>query len=152
MRILNSRFSKIAAIIGLAGILGTATSTANAGNYGVNLSLGNGAGIYFSGNGGHHNNRRYNNRHNNYNSYNQPRYNQRHNRHRNSYNQPRRQQVCGPRRAVNKAYRLGLNDPQIQRIKERRIVVSGYQYGYRTKMVFKRYSNCKLIKTVNFNR
>ena len=68
------------------------------------------------------------------------------------YRSGRRHNVCGPRRAVKKAYRLGLNNPQVHRIKDRRIVVTGYQYGYRTKMVFKRYSNCNLIKTVNFNR
>ncbi len=61
-----------------------------------------------------------------------------------------RQQSCHPQRALNKAYNLGLDNPQIHRIKERRIVVSGFQNGYRAKMVFKRYSNCHLIKTVRY--
>ncbi len=151
MRILNSRFSKIAAIIGFAWIVSAAAGTANAGNYGVGIYLGNGSGIYFSGNGGHYNNRRYHNP-GYYNPYYQPGYNRHHNRYNKNYRAKQRRQVCGPRRAVKKAYRLGLNNPQVQRIKERRIIVAGYQYGYRTKMVFKRYSNCRLIKTVSFNR
>lgn len=72
-----------------------------------------------------------------------------HGRHGQYRNKPHHS-VCGPRRAMNKAYRMGLNNPQVHRIKERRIAVVGYQHGYRTKMVFSRYSNCHLIKTVNF--
>lgn len=155
MSILKSGKARITAIIGLVGILtSVATGSANAGNYGVNLQFGNGAGIYFSGNSNHKQkgHKKYRNRHSynqgHYNPYYQPRYNPRPH---NQYRQQPRRQVCGPRRAVKKAYRLGLNNPQVHRIKERRIVVSGYRYGYRTKMVFKRYSNCQLLKTVNFN-
>lgn len=154
MSVLTSKPAKIVAILGLAGIVSSGASIANAGNYGVDLHLGNGAGIYFSGNGGHNKHRRNHYRHGGgsyYNPYNQPHYNQPHRKKHRKYRNQRRHQVCGPRRAVNKAYRLGLNNPQIKRIKEQRIVVVGYQYGYRTKMVFKRYSNCRLIKTVNFN-
>ena len=155
MSIIKSKLAKIVAILGLAGIVTAGASVANAGNYGVDLQFGNGAGIYFSGNGGHNRHHRNHYRHGGgsyYGSYNQHRYSQpRRKKHHRQYRNQRRHQVCGPRRAVNKAYRLGLNNPQIKRIKDHRIVVVGYQYGYRTKMVFKRYSNCRLIKTVNFN-
>ena len=155
MSVLKSKIVKFIAIIGMASVLGSASSSANAGNLNIELRLGNDAGIYLAGNG-HHRQNRYRYNEGSYNPYYQPRYNQRRYRHRNkhryNYRNHHRQQVCGPRRAVNKAYRLGLNSPQIKRIKERRIVVTGYQYGYRTKMVFKRYSNCRLIKSVNYNR
>ena len=174
MSTLKSKFIKVVAALTLAGTMGVATSTsANAGNFSVDLYLGNSP-IHYSGNNHHryknHGQRRYkkrshrHNRHGRSNHYNSRSYYpgyadpyrgnyRRTNKHRrHQYSSGRRHNVCGPRRAVNKAYRLGLNNPQVHRIQERRIVVSGYQYGYRTKMVFKRYSNCQLTKTVNFNR
>jgi hypothetical protein len=134
----------LAAALGLAGALGlSATGNANAGSLGIDLYLGNGTGIYYSGNGNHY-------RRNNRNGYSTPsHYRPNYNRRDNYRHQPRRQ-VCGPRRAVKKAYRLGLNNPQVRRIEQRRIVVSGYKYGYRAKLVFKRYSRCHLIQAVNF--
>ena len=136
----------LGATLGLAGIIGlSATGNANAGNLGIDLYLGNGAGIYYSGNRNHY-------RRNHHNGYYNPGYYRRDHYRRDHYRHQPRRQVCGPRRAVKKAYRLGLNNPQVHRIKERRIIISGYQYGYRTKMVFKRFSRCHLIKTVNINR
>ena len=174
MSTLKSKFIKVAAALTLAGTMGVATSTsANAGNFSIDLYLGNSP-VHYSGNSHqrykNHDQRRYKKRSHrhkshrrsgHYNSgsyypgYSDPyrgsyRHGNKHRRH--QYRSGRRHNVCGPRRAVNKAYRLGLNNPQVHRIKDRRIVVSGYQYGYRTKMVFKRYSNCNLIKTVNYNR
>ena len=125
----------------VAGIIGlSAFGNANAGNIGIDLHLGNGAAIHYNGNNIHY---RHNNQRRNH--YRQDRY------YRDHYQPRPRHRVCGPRRAVKKAYRLGLDSPQVHRVKERRIVISGYQYGYRTKMVFKRYSKCRLIKTVRFN-
>ena len=173
MSTLKSKFIKLVAALTLAGTMGVATSTsANAGNFSVDLYLGNSP-IHYSGNNHHrykdHDQRRYKkrghrrNRHGRSGHYGSRGYNPgyadpyRGNYRTHEYRLPkyrsgRRHNVCGPRRAVKKAYRLGLNNPQVHRIKDRRIVVTGYQYGYRTKMVFKRYSNCNLIKTVNFNR
>jgi len=55
---------------------------------------------------------------------------------------------CGPRRALRKAWNLGLNRPHVARINKRKIVVVGYNYGHAAKVVFKRNSQrCKVIKT-----
>jgi len=136
--------TKSGAAIILASIIGlSSVSTANAGNFGIDLYLGNGTGIHYNDHYGH-------NRHH----YKQRRYkhhNKRRSHYRDQYRPRQHQQVCGPRRAVKKAYRMGLDSPRVHRVKQNRIVVSGYQYGYRAKMVFKRYSRCHLIKTVRFN-
>jgi len=133
----------------LATGLGIATS-ANAGNIGVNIHMGAGPVPFSMGvPAGYRqpHNRGYFNP-----GYKQPKHYGRKKHRRNYYRSAPRRAICNPRKAVNKAYRLGLDGPQVERVRERRIIVSGYQYGYRTKMVFKRYSNCKLIKTVRFNR
>ncbi|MCF6321434.1 MAG: hypothetical protein L3J32_06655 [Rhizobiaceae bacterium] len=159
MKNYKSKITKTIATLGMGVILATglglaATSNANAGNIGVgnigiNIHMSNGLGIYMNGRG--HNYRQPHNRgYFNPGYYPPKRYRPKKHR-RNYYSNPPRQAICNPRRAVNKAYRLGLNNPQVERVRERRVVVSGYQYGYRTKMVFKRYSKCKLIKTVRFN-
>lgn len=63
-------------------------------------------------------------------------------------NQVRHRGHCGPRRALNKAWRLGVNRPHIARLNKKRIVVVGYNYGHSAKVVFKRNSHrCKIIKT-----
>ena len=146
MQMFNTKMKKliasIGAVIGLAGTIGIgATQSANAANTNMSYYLGNGTEIHYSGN-----RHRQQYGHN----YGQPRrYQQRHRRDDYYRHQPRRH-VCGPRRAVKKAYRRGMNNPHVLRIKQRRIVVGGYQYGYRTKMVFDRYSNCRLIRKVGF--
>ena len=142
--------AKTGAKLIVAGIIAlTASGNANAGNVGIDLYLGNGTGIHYNGNNIHY---RHNNNRDHYRRNNQRRSHYRKNRHYRDQYRPRPQHhVCGPRRAVKKAYRLGLDSPQVRRVNDRRIVVSGYQYGYRTKMVFKRYSKCHLIKTVRFN-
>ena len=43
-----------------------------------------------------------------------------------------RRRVCTPRRAVRKAARMGLRHAHIARVKPRRIVVKGWDHGYRT--------------------
>lgn len=71
--------------------------------------------------------------------------------------QPRRhykpRRHCGPRRAIKVAWkRYGLYDPWIHRVGEKRIVVKGFDGRYMNKLVFKRHSNCRLIKKVQFYR
>ncbi|MEM7069289.1 MAG: hypothetical protein AAF478_10430 [Pseudomonadota bacterium] len=59
-----------------------------------------------------------------------------------------RPRACNPRRALNKAYRMGLYNPHITRVNHKKIVVKGYSHGYPAKVVFKRHSGrCKVIKT-----
>lgn len=58
-----------------------------------------------------------------------------------------RRAACGPRRALNKAYRIGVNRPHVARINHKRIVVLGYNRGHPAKVVFKRSRHgCKIIK------
>ncbi|VAX06734.1 hypothetical protein MNBD_ALPHA03-2000, partial [hydrothermal vent metagenome] len=109
MSILKSGKTRVTAIIGLVGILASATiGSANAGNYSIGIDLGNGGGLYFSGNSNHKQkgHKKYRKRHGNYYGNHNPYYLPVHKLPpaSNYYPQPRRQ-VCGPRRAVNKAYR-----------------------------------------------
>ena len=66
----------------------------------------------------------------------------------NSYQAPRRHRKCNPRRALNKAYRMGVYNPHITRVNHRKIVVKGYSHGHHAKVVFKRDSKrCRVLKT-----
>ena len=147
--------------IGLACIMGfAATEEANAGNFNVDIYLGNGGQVHRT-HKRHYKSERHHKRRSHVQRY-QPQpyysgqryYNDNHYRlrSRNQYYQPRKRQICGQTRSVNTAYRLGMNQPRVHRIKKHKIVISGYLYGNPTKMVFKRYSACKLLKTVNFYR
>ena len=63
-----------------------------------------------------------------------------------AYGYPRRK--CHPRRALNKAYRMGVYNPHVTRVNHKRIVVKGYSHGHRAKVVFKRHSkHCRVLKT-----
>lgn len=54
---------------------------------------------------------------------------------------------CGPRRALRKAWHMGVNQPHIARLNKRKVVVVGYNRGHAAKVVFKRNSHrCKVIK------
>jgi len=54
--------------------------------------------------------------------------------------------ICQPREAVHKAYRIGLRHPQIQRVSRDVIVVAGRNYGHWARVVFARWSpNCRII-------
>lgn len=72
-----------------------------------------------------------------------------HRKHRNHYGHAVRQRGhCGPRRALHKAWNIGVNRPHIARLNNERIVVVGYNRGHRAKVVFKRNSHhCRVIKT-----
>jgi predicted NBD/HSP70 family sugar kinase len=114
-----------------AGAAVSTTGTANAGSsFGIYIGNGYGSGIHY--NNRKHRNHGYNGGHG-----------YRHYGH--GYGHRR---GCGPRRALNKAYRVGLNRPHIARINHRKIVVVGYNYGHPAKVVFKRKGHgCKIIKT-----
>lgn len=54
---------------------------------------------------------------------------------------------CHPRRALKKAWHLGVNRPHIKRVNRKKIVVVGYNHGHRAKVVFARKSpRCHVIK------
>ncbi|MBL4891869.1 MAG: hypothetical protein JKX91_08600 [Rhizobiaceae bacterium] len=56
---------------------------------------------------------------------------------------------CSPRRAVGKAWNMGLNNPHVKRVGRRHIVVKGGYRGSRAKVVFSRYGGCRVV---NFER
>ncbi|MEM7289512.1 MAG: hypothetical protein AAF412_03915 [Pseudomonadota bacterium] len=59
-----------------------------------------------------------------------------------------RRGFCGPRKAVNKAWHMGINRPHVSRVTNRRIAVTGFNRGHRAKVVFKRDSRrCRIIAT-----
>ena len=114
-----------------AGATFSAANTAQAGgNFGVYFGNGHGGGIY-NGNGGHR-------RHNYYGGHRRQQFH-------GGYG---RRHSCGPRRALRKAWNMGVNRPHISRVNGRRIAVVGFSHGHRAKVVFKRHSrNCRVIKT-----
>ncbi|MBL4725278.1 MAG: hypothetical protein JKY83_01115 [Rhizobiaceae bacterium] len=56
---------------------------------------------------------------------------------------------CSPRRAVNRAWNMGLNNPHVKRVGKRHIVVKGGYRGSRAKVVFSRFGGCQVV---NFER
>lgn len=114
--------SILAAAILATGAAVSTTTTANAGgSFGVYIGSGHGSGIHYQ----------------------KPRV-------RHHYRKKRHtsRRACAPRRALNKAYRIGVNRPHIARINHKRIVVVGYNYGHPAKVVFKRKGHgCKIIAT-----
>lgn len=95
------------------------TSSANAGGkFGIYIGNGHGGGIYYN-HGGHYN----------------------------SGYHPYQHKKCNPRRALKKAYRMGVYKPHVTRVNHRKIVVKGYSYGSHAKVVFKRNSkHCRVLK------
>ena len=53
--------------------------------------------------------------------------------------------ICKPRRAIRKAYRLGVNNPRIVRRNHKRVVVKGWRHGHRTRVVFANRHRCPVI-------
>ncbi len=105
-------------VIAAGATLSTAGS-ANAGSVGVYIGNGHG-GVYFSD--GHR---------------------------RGGYHKAhKRNRVCTPRRALKKAWRLGVKRPYVDRIGRNRIVVKGFSHGHRAKVVYDRdRSRCPVIRT-----
>jgi tRNA A-37 threonylcarbamoyl transferase component Bud32 len=124
----NSIKTILAAGIIAAGAAVTTTTTANAGSsFGIYIGSGHGHGI--------HSTRKYRQKGHRSHRFNGKRHGIRH-------------AACGPRRALNKAYRVGVNRPHVARINHKKIVVVGYSRGYPAKVVFKRKSRgCKIIRT-----
>lgn len=122
----NKFFKSTLAIITIAAGAGFAAAPANAGNFSLYIGNGYGGGVHYSTGGKRHYNHGYKK---------QRHYNRGHG-HR-----------CGPRRALNRAYHLGLYDPHIARVNHKKIVVKGWNRGYPAKVVFKRtHRGCKVIK------
>lgn len=96
------------------------TTNANAGDVGIYFNGGHGG--FYVGNG-----------------HKRPRYDYGHGYNRRGY--------CKPRRALKKAWRMGVNRPHITRIGRNRIVVKGFNHGHRAKVVFSRSGHrCPVIK------
>ncbi len=71
-----------------------------------------------------------------------------HRRHAHRHGRGHRRGFCKPRRALNKAWNMGVNRPHIARVGPNRIVVKGFSYGHRAKVVFSRQGKrCPVIKT-----
>lgn len=115
--------SALAVAVIATGAAFAPTGSANAGgNFGVYIGDGYGSGVYF-GNGGHR-------RHGHYGGH------------------RRNRGVCAPRRALKKAWRMGVNRPHVSRVNGRKIVVAGFNRGHRAKVVFKRNSgHCRVLRT-----
>ena len=55
---------------------------------------------------------------------------------------------CNPGHALDKAYRMGVNNPHVTRVNQSNIVVKGYSHGNSAKVVFKRNSAlCEVLDT-----
>ena len=53
--------------------------------------------------------------------------------------------ACTPRRAVDKAHRLGFKRVEVERVGRNRIRVSGRRWGERVNVVFGRSPNCPVL-------
>ncbi|MEM9329910.1 MAG: hypothetical protein AAGA53_01210 [Pseudomonadota bacterium] len=115
----NAFKSMLAVAVVATGAAFTTTSANAGGNFGIYIGNGHGGGIYYK-HGGHY---------------------------KSGYHAhgPRK---CNPRRALNKAYRMGVYRPHVTRVNHNRIVVKGYNHGHAAKVVFKRQSkHCRVLKT-----
>lgn len=52
---------------------------------------------------------------------------------------------CSTGRALDKAYRMGLDDVRVRRVTQRRIVVVGYDNGDRVRVTFARAPGCPVL-------
>lgn len=53
---------------------------------------------------------------------------------------------CTPNRAVEKAWKLGVNRPRVTRVARNTIAVRGFQRGESVRLVFARAPNCPVIR------
>lgn len=136
----------LASTLVAAAMFGASASTANAGSLDVAIGLGGPGGISIQsvGYGGHKKKWDRQDRHGRRGGYGG------HGRH-GSYGGGRshRNKGCSPRRAVRKAWNMGLNHPHVKRVGRRHIVVKGGYHGSRAKIVFSRYGRCQVV---NFER
>jgi len=113
--------------IALTGMAANTTAS-NAGSGYMEFRIG-GPGVYYSSGRGYRSN------HRRYDRY--ERYGRGHNRY--------GRRVCAPRRALQKARRMGVRDAYIARVNRRVVVVKGYRYGDRAKVKFGRSRRCPVI-------
>ncbi len=122
----KNTFKSALAIATVAASTMFTAAPANAGNFSLHIGNGHGGGIHFSNHRKRHFNRGYVKR---------------------RHVQRSRGHHCGPRRALKRAYHLGLYDTHIARVNHKKIVVKGWNRGYPAKVVFKRtHHGCKIIK------
>jgi tRNA A-37 threonylcarbamoyl transferase component Bud32 len=65
----------------------------------------------------------------------------RHERHR---DRPRR--ACTPERAMEKAWKMGINRPRVANVNRNTIAVRGFQRGHTVRVLFARAPNCPVIR------
>ncbi|MFC3164534.1 hypothetical protein [Ciceribacter thiooxidans] len=118
----------VAALIALGAVSATAGSAAAGADFGV--------GIYI-GEPGYYPGERYGWRDS------RDRY-ERHHRH--DRYERRQYRPCNPRRAVEKARWNGLRHAHVRRVTQRSVVVSGYRYGERDRMVFANVRGCPITR------
>lgn len=69
------------------------------------------------------------------------RHDRRDDRHR---DRPRR--ACSPERAVEKAWKMGINRPRVANVNRNTIAVRGFQRGHTVRVLFARAPNCPVIR------
>ncbi|MEM9574467.1 MAG: hypothetical protein AAF870_04465 [Pseudomonadota bacterium] len=132
MSTINSKSLLAGLILTVGAAFAAPTAAQASSNFGIYIGNGQ-SGIHYSkgGNVGHYHGNHY---------------------HRHGARQNNRHRgFCGPRKALKKAWRMGLNRPHISRVKQRAIAVTGYRYGYPAKVVFRRAShNCAVLRVRGF--
>ncbi len=82
--------------------------------------------------------------------YPQDQWNARPRRHRDRHHSRHHNRRCSPPRALNKASKMGVHNPWIKRINNRKIVVAGYRWGHPVKIKFARQRHCPVINVRGF--
>lgn len=62
------------------------------------------------------------------------------------YRERPRHRACSPNRAVEKAWKLGVNRPRVANVGRNTITVRGFQRGYPVMVRFARAPNCPVIR------
>ncbi len=126
------RTSILALVVTIGGMAAaTVSSQARSGH--LDLTIG-GSGIYFSSGRGYRSHYR-----------GQPRYDRRYSDRRYG------RRLCAPNRALRKARRFGIRHAHVARVNRRVIVVKGFRYGSRAKVIFSRARQCPVIGYRNIN-
>ena len=126
----------IALVVAIGG-MAASTASSNAGSGYVEFGIGD-TSIHLSSGRGYRSHRRH-----------YDRYDRRYRR----YNNHRRygRGVCAPRRALQKARRMGVRHAHIARVNRRVVVIKGYRYGDRAKVKFGRSRRCPVIAFRNID-
>lgn len=54
--------------------------------------------------------------------------------------------ACSPERAVEKAWKMGINRPRVANVNRNTIAVRGFQRGHTVRVLFARAPNCPVIR------